>query len=352
MISPMKLVAQDRHEHDRDLRLVRQEEPDHPPERLRPALLRAPARPARPPPKPRQPPPPTTAAPRRRSARRPRRPPQAARSLRLVHSSRRRYHEMPRVAFCNRLRGTVAGRHRARITAPICDAVLGINRGQGDAERHEERRRGVIGAAGPDCRAMTACASSSVREGRRLQPRQVVRGSGRSASQLRAARHGRRLVAASARVGRAGVDQTTISRLENGRLRSLRLTRIGDLDGRAARRLDVRRPPPMPSSRLPPASSRSPRIQPRADARPRREPRRASGARGSRADPRAGDGCRRTAWSAASGAAASASAGRRAARPTYQAVAVAASAMPWDSSQRSASIAALQPSPAAVTAWR
>ena len=36
----------------------------------------------------------------------------------------------------------------------------------------------------------------------------------------------------------------------------------------------------------------------------------------------------------------------------YQAVAVDASAMPSDSSQRSASIAALQPSPAAVTAWR
>ena len=38
--------------------------------------------------------------------------------------------------------------------------------------------------------------------------------------------------------------------------------------------------------------------------------------------------------------------------PLYQAVAVAASVMPWASSQRSASIAALQPSPAAVTAWR
>ena len=36
----------------------------------------------------------------------------------------------------------------------------------------------------------------------------------------------------------------------------------------------------------------------------------------------------------------------------YQAVAVAASVMPWASSQRSASMAALQPSPAAVTAWR
>ncbi len=36
----------------------------------------------------------------------------------------------------------------------------------------------------------------------------------------------------------------------------------------------------------------------------------------------------------------------------YQAVAVTASAMPSDASQRSASIAALQPSPAAVTAWR
>ena len=36
----------------------------------------------------------------------------------------------------------------------------------------------------------------------------------------------------------------------------------------------------------------------------------------------------------------------------YQAVAVDVSAMPCDSSQRSASIAALQPSPAAVTAWR
>ena len=36
----------------------------------------------------------------------------------------------------------------------------------------------------------------------------------------------------------------------------------------------------------------------------------------------------------------------------YQAVAVVASLIPWASSQRSASIAALQPSPAAVTAWR
>jgi hypothetical protein len=36
----------------------------------------------------------------------------------------------------------------------------------------------------------------------------------------------------------------------------------------------------------------------------------------------------------------------------YQAVAVAASLIPSDSSQRSASIAALQPSAAAVTAWR
>ena len=36
----------------------------------------------------------------------------------------------------------------------------------------------------------------------------------------------------------------------------------------------------------------------------------------------------------------------------YQAVEVAASVMPWASSQRSASMAALQPSPAAVTAWR
>jgi hypothetical protein len=36
----------------------------------------------------------------------------------------------------------------------------------------------------------------------------------------------------------------------------------------------------------------------------------------------------------------------------YQAVAVEASLMPSDSSQRSASIAALQPSAAAVTAWR
>ena len=37
---------------------------------------------------------------------------------------------------------------------------------------------------------------------------------------------------------------------------------------------------------------------------------------------------------------------------TYQAVVVAASVMPSDSSQRSASMAALQPSAAAVTAWR
>ena len=36
----------------------------------------------------------------------------------------------------------------------------------------------------------------------------------------------------------------------------------------------------------------------------------------------------------------------------YQAAAEAASVMPWDSSQRSASMAALQPSAAAVTAWR
>ena len=36
----------------------------------------------------------------------------------------------------------------------------------------------------------------------------------------------------------------------------------------------------------------------------------------------------------------------------YQAVAVAASVIPSDSSQRSASMAALQPSAAAVTAWR
>ena len=36
----------------------------------------------------------------------------------------------------------------------------------------------------------------------------------------------------------------------------------------------------------------------------------------------------------------------------YQAVVVAASVMPSDSSQRSASMAALQPSAAAVTAWR
>jgi hypothetical protein len=39
-------------------------------------------------------------------------------------------------------------------------------------------------------------------------------------------------------------------------------------------------------------------------------------------------------------------------RHTYQAVEVAASVMPCASSQRSASIAALQPSAAAVTAWR
>ena len=37
---------------------------------------------------------------------------------------------------------------------------------------------------------------------------------------------------------------------------------------------------------------------------------------------------------------------------SYQAVEVAASVMPWASSQRSASMAALQPSPAAVTACR
>jgi hypothetical protein len=36
----------------------------------------------------------------------------------------------------------------------------------------------------------------------------------------------------------------------------------------------------------------------------------------------------------------------------YQAVVVAASVMPSDSSHRSASMAALQPSAAAVTAWR
>src|SRR6266404_5382703 len=36
----------------------------------------------------------------------------------------------------------------------------------------------------------------------------------------------------------------------------------------------------------------------------------------------------------------------------YQAPAVLASVMPWDSSQRSASMAALHPSAAAVTAWR
>ena len=40
------------------------------------------------------------------------------------------------------------------------------------------------------------------------------------------------------------------------------------------------------------------------------------------------------------------------ASPSYQAVAVAASVMPSASSQRSASMAALQPSAAAVTAWR
>jgi hypothetical protein len=39
-------------------------------------------------------------------------------------------------------------------------------------------------------------------------------------------------------------------------------------------------------------------------------------------------------------------------RGRHQAVAVADSAIPWDSSHRSASMAALQPSPAAVTAWR
>ncbi len=39
-------------------------------------------------------------------------------------------------------------------------------------------------------------------------------------------------------------------------------------------------------------------------------------------------------------------------RVAHHAVAVAASTMPRDSSQRSASMAALQPSPAAVTAWR
>jgi hypothetical protein len=42
----------------------------------------------------------------------------------------------------------------------------------------------------------------------------------------------------------------------------------------------------------------------------------------------------------------------RPARKAHQAVAVAASVMPWASSQRSASMAALQPSAAAVTAWR
>ena len=42
----------------------------------------------------------------------------------------------------------------------------------------------------------------------------------------------------------------------------------------------------------------------------------------------------------------------RVAMATYQEVAVAASAMPCASSQRSASMAALQPSAAAVTAWR
>ena len=45
------------------------------------------------------------------------------------------------------------------------------------------------------------------------------------------------------------------------------------------------------------------------------------------------------------------SAGESQRRP-YQAEADAASVMPWDSSQRSASMAALQPSAAAVTAWR
>ena len=43
---------------------------------------------------------------------------------------------------------------------------------------------------------------------------------------------------------------------------------------------------------------------------------------------------------------------RRTRPAPYQAVVVAASVMPWASSQRSASMAALQPSPAAVTAWR
>ena len=44
--------------------------------------------------------------------------------------------------------------------------------------------------------------------------------------------------------------------------------------------------------------------------------------------------------------------GAWAADARYQAVAVACSVMPWASSQRSASIAALQPSAAAVMAWR
>ena len=38
--------------------------------------------------------------------------------------------------------------------------------------------------------------------------------------------------------------------------------------------------------------------------------------------------------------------------PSYQFVAVEVSISPTDASQRSASMAALQPSPAAVTAWR
>ena len=42
----------------------------------------------------------------------------------------------------------------------------------------------------------------------------------------------------------------------------------------------------------------------------------------------------------------------RRAPATTRPSAVADSVMPWDSSQRSASIAALQPSAAAVTAWR
>ena len=59
----------------------------------------------------------------------------------------------------------------------------------------------------------------------------------------------------------------------------------------------------------------------------------------------------------ATAAAAATHAAGRGARPSareghYQAVAVAASVMPWASSQRSASIAALQPSAAAVTACR